>query len=129
MARDRSLAVKLKADVSNYLAGIKSAGDATRDFTGKVGDSAAKHKADWATVGQSVTVAGLAIAAGVGFAVSRFADFDQAMSAASAATKASARDLASLRDAAMAAGADTRAGANSKQICTRQGGPDHCRDP
>ena len=66
MARDRSLAVKLKADVSNYLAGIKSAGDATRDFTGKVGDSAAKHKADWATVGQSVTVAGLAIAAGVG---------------------------------------------------------------
>ena len=108
MARDRSLAVKLKADVSNYLAGIKSAGDATRDFTGKVGDSAAKHKADWATVGQSVTVAGLAIAAGVGFAVSRFADFDQAMSAASAATKASARDLASLRDAAMAAGADTQ---------------------
>lgn len=108
MARDRSLSVKLKADVSNYLAGIKSAGDATRDFTGKVGDSAAKHKADWATVGQSVTVAGLAIAAGVGFAVSRFADFDQAMSAASAATKASARDLASLRDAAMAAGADTQ---------------------
>lgn len=108
MARDRSLSVKLKADVSGYLAGIKSAGDATRDFTGKVGDSAAKHKADWATVGQSVTVAGLAIAAGVGFAVSRFADFDQAMSAASAATKASARDLASLRDAAMAAGADTQ---------------------
>jgi len=108
VARDRSLSVKLKADVSNYLAGIKSAGDATRDFTGKVGDSAAKHKADWATVGQSVTVAGLAIAAGVGFAVSRFADFDQAMSAASAATKASARDLASLRDAAMAAGAGTQ---------------------
>lgn len=108
MARDRSLSVKLKADVSGYLSGIKSAGDATKDFTGKVGASAAQHKADWATVGQSVTVAGLAIAAGVGFAVSRFADFDQAMSAASAATKASARDLASLRDAAMAAGADTQ---------------------
>ena len=108
MARDRSLSVKLKADVSGYLAGIKTAGAATKDFTGAMSKSAASHKADWATVGQTVTVAGLAIAAGIGMAVSRFADFDAAMSAASAATKASARDLQALRDAAMQAGADTQ---------------------
>ena len=108
MARDRSLSVKLRADVSNYLAGIKQAGNATREFAGKAGEGVAQHKADWATVGQSVTVAGLAIAAGVGFAVSRFADFDAAMSAAAAATRASARDLGLLRDAAMQAGADTQ---------------------
>lgn len=108
MARDRSLSVKLKADVSGYLAGIKSAGAATKDFTGAMSKSAASHKADWATVGQTVTVAGLAIAAGVGMAISRFADFDAAMSAVSAATKASARDLQALRDAAMQAGADTQ---------------------
>lgn len=108
MARDRSLSVKLRADVSNYLAGIKSAGNATREFSTKASDGIAKHRADWATVGQSVTVAGLAIAAGVGLAISRFADFDQAMSAASAATRATSRDLAALRDAAMQAGADTQ---------------------
>ena len=108
MSRDRSLSVKLRADVSNYLAGIKQAGNATREFAGKAGEGVAQHKADWATVGQSVTVAGLAIAAGVGFAVSRFADFDAAMSAAAAATRASARDLGLLRDAAMQAGADTQ---------------------
>ena len=108
MSRDRSLSVKLRADVSNYLAGVKQAGNATREFAGKAGEGVAQHKADWATVGQSVTVAGLAIAAGVGFAVSRFADFDAAMSAAAAATRASARDLGLLRDAAMQAGADTQ---------------------
>ena len=108
MARDRSLSVKLRADVSNYLTGIKSAGNATREFSTKASEGVAKHKADWATVGQTVTVAGLAIAAGVGMAISRFADFDAAMSAVSAATKASARDLQALRDAAMQAGADTQ---------------------
>ena len=87
MARDRSLSVKLRADVSNYLAGMKQAGSATREFSNRAGEGVAKHKADWAAVGQTVTVAGLAIAAGVGYAVSRFADFDQAMSAASAAEK------------------------------------------
>ncbi len=108
MARDRSLSVKLRADVSNYLAGMKQAGSATREFSNRAGEGVAKHKADWAAVGQTVTVAGLAIAAGVGYAVSRFADFDQAMSAASAATRATSRDLAALRDAAMQAGADTQ---------------------
>ncbi|MBK6556105.1 MAG: phage tail tape measure protein [Comamonadaceae bacterium] len=108
MARDRSLSVKLRADVSNYLAGMEQAGSATREFSSRAGEGVAKHKADWAQVGQSVTVAGLAIAAGVGLAVSRFADFDQAMSAASAATRATSRDLAALREAAMQAGADTQ---------------------
>ncbi|MBK8758833.1 MAG: phage tail tape measure protein [Actinomycetales bacterium] len=100
--------VKLRADVSNYLAGMEQAGSATREFSSRAGEGVAKHKADWAQVGQSVTVAGLAIAAGVGLAVSRFADFDQAMSAASAATRATSRDLAALREAAMQAGADTQ---------------------
>ena len=108
MARDRSLSVKLRADVSGYLAAMKSAGSATRDFSTAAGANAKAHKADWERVGQSVTIAGLAIAAGVGLAVKKFMDFDAAMSAASAATRATSRDLGLLREAALKAGADTQ---------------------
>lgn len=105
---DRSYSVRLKADVDGYLSGIKSAGNATRQFAREAGQSAKAHKADWQQVGQAVTVAGLAIAAGVGLAIARFADFDQAMSGASAATNATAGDLDKLREAAINAGADTQ---------------------
>ena len=107
MAMDRSVSVILRARVDDYLAGIRKASNATRDFAKETTASSKKYKADWEQVGQSVTVAGLAIAAGVGLAVNRFADFDASMSAA-AATKATSRDLLSLRDAAMRAGADTQ---------------------
>lgn len=105
---DRSVAVNLKASVSDYLAGMRQAKAATSDFASNATKSATQHKAQWSQVGQSVSIAGLAIAAGVGFAVSRFADFDAAMSAAGAATRATSGDLAQLREAALQAGQDTQ---------------------
>lgn len=108
MPRDRIVSTRLRADVSAYLSGMRQAAGATRDFQRQASESARKHKADWDQVGRTTTVAGLAIAAGVGVAVSRFMDFDAAMSAASAATKATATDLQALREAALQAGADTQ---------------------
>ena len=49
MARDRSLSVKLRADVSNYLAGIKQAGNATREFAGKAREGVAYGTASTST--------------------------------------------------------------------------------
>lgn len=108
MPRDRSLSVKLRADVSNYLAGIRQAGNATREFSGKAADSVDKHRAAWKKVGDSATGAGLAIGAGLALAVVKFAEFDQAMSAASAASRATGTELEALRDLAMRLGKDTQ---------------------
>ena len=108
MARDRSISVTLKAQVDGYLAGMQRASAATKDFATQTKSSAESHKADWEKVGRTLTVAGLVVAAGVGLAISRFADFDQAMSAAGAASNATAGDLAKLREAALQAGQDTQ---------------------
>ncbi len=66
MARDRSLSVKLRADVSDYLAGMRSAGNGTREFAAKADASVSKHKAAFAEVGKTVASTGLAYLAGFG---------------------------------------------------------------
>ena len=98
----------LRGNVSGYVAGIRQAGTATRDFAAQAGASARQNRADWEQVGRTMTVAGLAMAAGLGVGVKKVMDFDAAMSAASAATKATATDLGKLREAATEAGAGPR---------------------
>ena len=93
MSRDRSLSVTLRGNVAPYVAAIRQAGTATRDFAAQAGASARQNRADWEQVGRTVTVAGLAMAAGLGVGVKQVMDFEAAMSGASAATKATATDL------------------------------------
>lgn len=108
MARDRAVAVTLKASVTDYISGIGRAKTATQDFANASSNASEKHSAQWGSVGRAVTVGGLAIAAGVGYAISKFADFDAAMSGAGAASGATAGDLAKLREAALDAGQATK---------------------
>lgn len=108
MARDRSLTVTLKGNVSDYVASMKSAAGASREFNEKTQESIQQNRKQWTEIGTIATGAGLAIALGLGVAVAKFADFDQAMSGAAAATRATSSDLQALRDAAMKAGADTQ---------------------
>jgi TP901 family phage tail tape measure protein len=119
---ERSIVAKLRAEVSQYLSGMKSAADATA----KVGDSAErsqskasgafgklsqlakKNSADMDRVGNAAMVAGGAIVAGLGVGIKAFADFDQAMSAASAALPQAGAQMESLRQLAITLGKDTQ---------------------
>jgi len=66
-----------------------------------------KHGASLEKVGATAAVMGGAIVAGVGVAVKKYADFDQAMSEVQASTHETAANMGLLREAAIEAGADT----------------------
>lgn len=105
---ERSILVKLRADVSDYTAKFTAAGVKARDFAGDVDKSATKQKRNWDEIGTSVGVAGLAIGAAAAVAVKAFADFDKSMSRAAAGTDATVTEMNALREAALQAGADTQ---------------------
>jgi TP901 family phage tail tape measure protein len=102
----RTVGVKLTADVSQYMSGLKRAGAATKDFAGQLDKSTKAGHLD--KVADSAGVAGIALAGMAGYAIKAAADFDKAMSGVSAATHASAKDIAALRAAALQAGKDTQ---------------------
>lgn len=114
MALDRTVSVKLKADVSAYLAGLKQAEVGTTAWFRKVQSDerqlqaeTRKSHASISKVGSALIGVGTVAAAGVGVAVKAFADFDQAMSRVAAATHESAANMDLLRAAAIEAGART----------------------
>lgn len=102
----RSVAVKLRAEVSGYLASMAAARKATNDLIDTIGASDRKQQS-LAQLGNVAGGVGLAAAAGMGIAVKAAADFDKAMSSVEAATRSSAQTMDSLRSAALKAGADT----------------------
>lgn len=111
---DRSIAIQLKLEVDGLKRNAKEAGDALggigkkaeKGSTGLLG-AISKNEQAISKVGTAAGVMGLAVAAGVGAAVKRFADFDKSMSAV-AATGQDARDnLGALRELAIKLGADT----------------------
>lgn len=118
---NRSVTVRLKAEIAGYLSAMRSAKSATdelgdtTDKTSKKSESAfgrlskmaAENEQAWNTVSTGLMGVGTAAVAGAGLAVKKFADFDKAMSSVQAATHASAGEMDSLRDAAVRTGADT----------------------
>lgn len=147
---DRSLVVKLRAEIGSYKADMDSAAKATKGVAdaaetgskkavqsnaamGKsakdagaavkaAGDDAGKAKGGisslseairdnrgaWDDLSNKAAVGGLAIAAGIGVAVKRFADFDAAMSAVQANSGSTGAELDALREAAIQLGADSQ---------------------
>lgn len=103
---DRITRVLLEADIANFEANMLRASNATKKAADE-GDRLAKTHQAMSEVGRASLVMGAAVAAGVGVAVAKFADFDQAMSNV-AATGQDARDnIDELRQAAIDAGAST----------------------
>lgn len=102
----RTVGVRLTADVSQYMTGLKQAGAATKDFTGSLDRAAKGGHLD--KVADQAAHFGLVGAVAFGAVVKAAADFDKQMSAVSAATHASSADLAKLRQAALQAGKDTQ---------------------
>lgn len=105
---DRSVVVRYAADTSAYVAGMAKMASSTKSFGATAAASASKHTREWEQMSSKVGAAGIALGLGVGVAVKRFADFDEAMSGVKAATRATGGELDSLRTAAIAAGAATK---------------------
>ena len=103
----RTVAVRYKADVDGYVAGIRKMQAATTDFGKRASLSAKANSAEWDSIGTTAMAAGLAIGAGVAFAVKKAADFEEAMSRVGAVSGASAREMDALSAAALKAGEDT----------------------
>ncbi|GAB3125939.1 phage tail tape measure protein [Glaciibacter psychrotolerans] len=107
---DRKVKVVLGVDASGLVTGMDLAAEKTKKVTsesGKLNAKLAEQKAAMATAGAGITAFGALAAVGVGIAVNKFAEFDQAMSEVKASTHESAENMALLRDAAMVAGAST----------------------
>ncbi|WP_454778097.1 phage tail tape measure protein [Georgenia muralis] len=104
---DRTVAVRLKAEVSSFKASIQTAQKATEDFVAKGLDKVATRSAAIDDLSMKAGVAGAALTAMAGASVLAFADFDQAMSNVAATGDDARGSLDALREAAIEAGART----------------------
>lgn len=102
---DRSVVVRLRAEVASYIAGMEKARAATTQFGKEV---AGKSSADVERLGTVGVVAGAAVAAGFAKAAFSAADFEKVMSGVKAVSGASSAEMERLSDAALAAGASTK---------------------
>ena len=112
---ERSVKVRLDANVEGFKTAMRTAVKATEDFA-KRANSAGGRALDWVgeheqsinTVSNGFLGAGAALAGFSAVAIKSAADFDEAMSSVEAATMASAGDMELLRQAAIDAGASTK---------------------
>lgn len=107
---DRVVKVSLVANVSNYVAGMEQAKRSTKEVTDEAEQARIKAQAQsqaLTQVGAGLVAVGALAMVGIGVAVKKFADFDQAMSNVSAVTMETADNMSLLRDAALDAGART----------------------
>ncbi|MGW9587501.1 phage tail tape measure protein [Microbacterium sp. NPDC055455] len=92
--------------MQQYVDGMNKARQATKE-TAAEADKLAKTKQQFDMLGRASLAAGALIAVGLGSAVAKFAEFDQAMSNVQAATHETTENMEALRDAALEAGAST----------------------
>lgn len=107
---DRTVKVTLLAAANSYIADMNKAADATKKTGTEAEQAAERHREQseaMREVGGAITAMGAIALVGVGLAVSKFVQFDQAISNVKAATQESAENMALLREAALQAGADT----------------------
>lgn len=103
---DRVVKVRLLAVVDEYKKGMLEAAQATRTV-GTEAERLAQTRQAMQTVGTFAVGMGAAVAAGIGVAVAKFAEFDQAMSFVAATGDDARGSIDQLRQAALDAGADT----------------------
>lgn len=104
---DRSITVRLGANVQGFMTGMRTAEQAARDFGRRAEGYVERHGAAMESTGRSAMVMGGLIVAGVGLAVAKYAEFDQAMSEVRASTHETTGNMTLLREEAIRVGADT----------------------
>lgn len=105
---NRVVSVELRAQVAQYVAGLKQAAQATSDLADKAGSKLEKHSAEISRMGTGFAVAGAGMLLVAGKAVKTFADFDKAMSGVAATGQDAKASLGELRELAVRLGADTQ---------------------
>ncbi|WP_149100673.1 phage tail tape measure protein [Actinoplanes teichomyceticus] len=101
----RTVTVKIGADVTDFRAKLRGAGQSMREFRGEMAQAArAGHLDEVADQAARLGTVGVAAFGGVVMASARF---EKAMSGVNAATHASGREMQMLRDAALEAGKAT----------------------
>jgi TP901 family phage tail tape measure protein len=103
---ERNVKVTLSLQMQDFKKGMEEARKATQE-TGSEAEKLAQKKADFDLLGASAFAMGGVMAAGIGLAVSKFAEFDEAMSQVQASTHESEANMALLKEAALDAGAST----------------------
>src|SRR5690606_32800473 len=89
---ERITKVVLEAEMAQYEQNMRKAADATKRVKDE-GDKLAETHRAMTQLGQVGVAMGAALGAGIGVAVAKFAEFDQAMSAVEAATHESADNM------------------------------------
>lgn len=103
---DRTVKVSLLLQAAGYLQGMEAARKATA-ATGTEAEKLAQKRESFQQLGTASLAMGAAMGAGVALAVSKFAEFDQAMSNVAATGDDARQSMDALRDAAIEAGART----------------------
>lgn len=103
---DRTVKVTLVANATGYVQGMALAAQKTRELGTEAEKLAAKRQA-FTAVGAGMLAIGVAASLGVGVAVSKFMQFDAAMSQVNAVTQETLANQLLLRDAALEAGGAT----------------------
>lgn len=105
---DRSVVIRLRGDITDFVSKMRAAGASAKDSLGKELDKVeGKRKQALNDLGNTAGKVGLVAAAGLGFAVNAAANFDQAMSHVAATGDDARGSIDALRAAALKAGADT----------------------
>lgn len=104
---NRNVEVVLKASVGQFVSGMRQASAAVGDLDAKAKGAGNGTARSFDTLGSAAKGMGLATAAGIGYAVKSYANFDQAMSSVASTGLDAKSNMQALREAAMQAGADT----------------------
>ncbi|MHA7132535.1 phage tail tape measure protein [Oerskovia turbata] len=104
---DRSVVVRLRADISDYQRRMSEAARGARDAAQGAGDFIDRNSQAIGTLTTGMGLVGAGMTGVAAVAVSKFADFDQAMSNVRAATGETTGNMALLRQAALDFGAST----------------------
>lgn len=104
---DRTVKVTAILQAQQYIQGLEQMRRKTRETAADGKASLEDQRAAYQELGSSALAFGAVSATAVALAISKFADFDAAMSNVQASTHESTENMALLRDAALQAGADT----------------------
>lgn len=107
MSETRSVVVRLSMEASNYISEAQKAGKVGEDAMRRVERSTTSADQALDRIGGQAGRASLALSVGLGAAITKTANFDQAMSSVQAATRETEAGMKSLREAALEAGAET----------------------
>lgn len=101
---DRTVTVRLQAQVADYLAKLSAASRATTDLANKVDLAKGRAAEGYATIGKGMMLAGGLVGAGVAIAVHEMAGFESRLAQVQSLSRAGTAEMGKLRDAAMTTG-------------------------